>query len=467
MMKPPLSTHVSVPSHGASRVSQVLGLIRDVDQFLEAGMIDLGPVFSIRPLGVPEYVIVADSDLVADLHKMPEGVLTDYPANAFVEPLFGKNSVIFQDGEDHVRTREALMRLFREIELTTYLEVLEEEIDKGIDELVTANGEQFDIELGEFFRGCFRRANVRIVFGRGDWGEFEEMTDHLLDSLSTVSDMFRHHWACSLRWTDSRRTRRDIDGLIREQWKKVRSGNHVAGSHTSAIELLAKAEASSPVFSLEALCDLLFSMFLTGYIPPGATAAWSLGHILEDAMVEREVFEEIESEGGRTPLLDSVFFEVLRWHNPLPFTSRTVARECEAGGRRWPVGTRFMISSFLIHRFDPMWDRADEFNAKRFQEIPMALSCRGFIPFGGGAHRCLGMHMAPVLNRHCLASFLSKTGSDLELLDSMAEGSRFYAGTALPSGPIRVRVIVKKNVAKASSDGTLGVVGGPGKEAGA
>jgi cytochrome P450 len=80
-----------------------------------------------------------------------------------------------------------------------------------------------------------------------------------------------------------------------------------------------------------------------------------------------------------------------------------------------PQGTMISVATLLIHRLPELWADPLAFDAARYgpgREEHKAHS-HGYIPFGGGAHTCIGMHfaghlakaiMSDVLRRHRLVS---------------------------------------------------------------
>ncbi|MEL6211211.1 MAG: cytochrome P450, partial [Pseudomonadota bacterium] len=93
---------------------------------------------------------------------------------------------------------------------------------------------------------------------------------------------------------------------------------------------------------------------------------------------------------------DRVFREALRMMPPVPFILRRALRDFDWHGHRVPAGSWVYVSPALVMR-DPTYFTAPErFDPDRF--APERNEGTGhrfaYAPFGGGAHKCIGMHFA-------------------------------------------------------------------------
>jgi cytochrome P450 len=94
-----------------------------------------------------------------------------------------------------------------------------------------------------------------------------------------------------------------------------------------------------------------------------------------------------------------VFYETVRMHPPVSLFLRRTIRDCEIGGVRVPADTMICIPGTYIHRLKDWWRDPNTFDPTRFSEEVSEHKKHNFmwIPFGGGAHKCIGMHFARML----------------------------------------------------------------------
>lgn len=129
--------------------------------------------------------------------------------------------------------------------------------------------------------------------------------------------------------------------------------------------------------------------------------------------------------------------EVLRWRSPVVDTVRELTEPTEVAGRTLGPGTLVMVSPYLVHHHAELYPSPAAFVPDRFVGSPVP-DPRSWIPFGGGARRCLGAELAVMEMQIVLAELLGL----YRLTASSAPGERArLAGTVLvPAGGASVVV---------------------------
>lgn len=98
---------------------------------------------------------------------------------------------------------------------------------------------------------------------------------------------------------------------------------------------------------------------------------------------------------GRMELTELAFKEALRFMPPVPNMPRRALRDFEFGGFRIPAGTTIGISPAAAHADPAHWPDPTRFDPLRFTPENVAGRHKyAWVPFGGGAHMCLGLHFA-------------------------------------------------------------------------
>ncbi len=101
------------------------------------------------------------------------------------------------------------------------------------------------------------------------------------------------------------------------------------------------------------------------------------------------------SDLGRLELTEMAFKEALRMIPPVPSMPRRALKSFEYGAYRIPAGTPVGINIHLVHHSEDYWPEPEKFDPMRF--TPDKVKARhkyAWVPFGGGAHMCLGLHFA-------------------------------------------------------------------------
>ncbi len=107
-------------------------------------------------------------------------------------------------------------------------------------------------------------------------------------------------------------------------------------------------------------------------------------------------------------MTEYAFKEALRMNPPVPAMPRKTVREVEFKGHRIPKDTIVSISTVGTHRDAEVWSEPEKFDPMRFSPEGGAKSRHRYawIPFGGGAHMCLGLHFAYMQAKVIMAHLL-------------------------------------------------------------
>ncbi|MUM19884.1 cytochrome P450 [Mycobacterium sp. CBMA271] len=94
--------------------------------------------------------------------------------------------------------------------------------------------------------------------------------------------------------------------------------------------------------------------------------------------------------------LENIMKETLRFRTPVPGMIRTAVRDTEILGYRIPRGTTMMALTWSHHTNPNVWTNPRQFDPDRFSaERAEDKDHRSkWMPFGGGVHKCIGMHFA-------------------------------------------------------------------------
>ena len=116
----------------------------------------------------------------------------------------------------------------------------------------------------------------------------------------------------------------------------------------------------------------------------------------------------------RLILADYAFKEALRLMPPVPAIPRRALRGFSFGGYDIPGGSFVGINPSYTHRMAAHWPDPDRFDPMRFTpENSRGRHKYAWVPFGGGAHMCIGLHFATMQIRILLAHLLTRYRIDL------------------------------------------------------
>jgi cytochrome P450 len=158
----------------------------------------------------------------------------------------------------------------------------------------------------------------------------------------------------------------------------------------------------------EDIADHMVFLMLAAHDTTTSASTMAAYHLGNDPRLQSELSEEVrgwpkelsfDTVFHQTNGLICLFYETIRMHPPVPIFLRRTIRECDIGGVRIPADTMVCIPGNYIHRLPDWWREPDEFDPTRFSDEVAEHRKHNFmwIPFGGGAHKCIGMHFARML----------------------------------------------------------------------
>jgi sterol 14alpha-demethylase len=116
--------------------------------------------------------------------------------------------------------------------------------------------------------------------------------------------------------------------------------------------------------------------------------------------------------------------------------ARTADQSFEVDGFRVSEGSMILLSPAVAHRLPGPYPQPDEYRPDRFLDDPRAM--RDLIGFGGGIHRCLGVHFAYLEMKVIITLLLQRY--QLELVDPDPHPQPIPGQkTKWPLSPCRVR----------------------------
>jgi cytochrome P450 len=114
-------------------------------------------------------------------------------------------------------------------------------------------------------------------------------------------------------------------------------------------------------------------------------------------------------------LTEMALKEALRLKPPVPSMPRRAVRDFTFKGYAIPAGTGIGVNTLFTHHMPDIWPDPDTFDPMRFTEEAQRGRHRfAWVPFGGGAHMCIGLHFAYMQAKCFARHFLQNLEVSLE-----------------------------------------------------
>ena len=112
---------------------------------------------------------------------------------------------------------------------------------------------------------------------------------------------------------------------------------------------------------------------------------------------------------------EMAFKEALRLKPPVPSMPRRAIRDFTFKGYAIPAGTMVGVNPLFTHHMPEIWPEPEKFDPMRFTDEAQRNRHRfAWVPYGGGAHMCLGLHFAYMQAKCFARHFLQNLEVSLE-----------------------------------------------------
>jgi cytochrome P450 family 135 len=152
------------------------------------------------------------------------------------------------------------------------------------------------------------------------------------------------------------------------------------------------------------IAALMRLLLIAGHETTATTLAWTAERLVRHPDVMTKLDETLAA--GDETYLDAVIAEAMRVRPPLPITLRAVERDCVINDLAVPAGTIVVLYINAIHKRADLYPDPLRFDPERFAgRHPDA---QRWMPFGGGAHHCLGAQLSLLESRVLLRTILEQ-----------------------------------------------------------
>jgi len=370
--------------------------------------------------------------------------------NSIFEYLLGKNSVISLSGKAHQRQRQLIMPPFHGERMRTYAELIENTTTKVFNQ--QPKNQSFNIR--NITQDITLQVMMEAVFGIYE-GERAEKLKHLLCAILEQGSTpwrviflyfpkLKETFGISEIWKRQMKKQQQADQLIYQEIQERRE--NFDPDRTDILNLLMSAqdENGQPMNDGE-LRDELMTLLVAGHETTATAISWAFYWIHKLPEVREKLLAELDSLGEnydsntvfKLPYLTAVCNETLRICPVGMLTfPRRVKTPISLCGYQLEPGTIVMGSIYLAHHREDTYPEHEKFQPERF--LQRQFSPYEFLPFGGGARRCIGSAFAQMEMKLILAKVL-KTWS-MKLVSTYEVKPQRRGLVTGPSSPINLEI---------------------------
>jgi cytochrome P450 len=374
-----------------------------------------GDLFCIKLVGIGPSVHVCRPETVRELFHAPIDHLHAGESNSVIEPMVGASSVALVDEGEHARLRRALNVPLHGQRMRQH----------GVTIAEVARAAARGLRAGEtrpmlpIMQDVSLEVILRVIFGVDEAGVPEaskmimEMARAYTPPLLLVPMLRADLGVLSPGGRFARRRRIVDEWLMREIAKRRRTADPNRADVLSLL-LAATGEDGQPLTDRE-IRDQLMTLFIAGQDTTSTALAWALGHLHANPRVLARLQDEIDALGPEPeadkllelPYLTAVCNEALRIIPTVLAASRkAVKRPIRLQGFDVDAGVFISPNIYLVHHDPTIFPEPQRFSPERF--LGREYKPWEFLPWGGGARRCIGMALSFYEMRIVLGTLLAE-----------------------------------------------------------
>jgi len=327
----------------------------------------------------------------------------------YLERLFPRGLMLL-DFDEHKAHRHIMTAAFKTGPMKGYLDRLNDAMPDRIE----AWGKKGNFAFYPAIKELSLDMATTVFLGLEPGDESNKVNKALTDMVSASVGLVRIPIPGSLMWKGVK-GRKFMVNYLDEQVEARRSGKG-----TDIFTQLCQAQDEDGTqFTNQEIIDHMIFLWMAAHDTVTSSVTTLVYELGKNKDWQTKLRDEINALGlndnrlpynllSKLPLTEYAFKEALRMNPPVPAMPRKTVREVEFKGHRIPANTIVGISTVATHRSESVWENPRLFDPMRFSPEGGAKERHkhAWIPFGGGAHMCLGLHFAYMQAKVIMAHLL-------------------------------------------------------------
>ncbi len=307
---------------------------------------------------------------------------------------FFHRGLMLLDFEEHRMHRRIMQAAFTRDALTGYLQLMNPQIELGLRAWQTGEG----CKVYDLLKTLTLDLASEAFMGHPPGAQAARLNKAFLDTVRAPTDVIRYPLP-GTRWRRGVVGRRVLEAYFRQQLPEKR----VAQSADLFTRLCHARTEDGAQFSDEDVINHIIFVLMAAHDTTTITLTNMIYQLARHPAWQDALRDECRALGKpmiehedlpRLEVMERVMKEALRLCAPVPVLPRRTTRECEFKGYRIPADSLVQVSPWFTHFMPQYWREPRRFDPDRF--APSRAEDRQhpflFVPFGGGAHKCIGMH---------------------------------------------------------------------------
>ncbi len=353
----------------------------------------LGSVYWVNTVGGRWVQVIGPSALETVLTNRDRAFSNKLGWDPLIGAFFDRG-VMLMDLEEHRHHRRIMQQAFKHDRLVAYLEKMNPAIRRGIAGWRPGRG----FQLYRAAKQLTLDVATEVFVGGERSPQADRLNAAFIDVVVGGQAIIRADVPGG-KWHRGLESRRRLERYFRSQLPAKRASR---GDDLFSVLCLAETEDGERFSDEDVVNHMIFTL-MAAHDTSTITVTMMGYYLAKHPTWQDRVRAESQALGKAAigyedldalPAMDLVFKETLRMSAPVGTLARQAVKDTEIDGRYVPEGTKLMLGIYATQRMEPWWRDPDTFDPERFTDARRedASHKYAWVPFGGGVHKCIGMH---------------------------------------------------------------------------
>jgi cytochrome P450 len=393
-------------SYGLPLLGDTFGFVLNPFKVLDAHYKKYGPIFKAS-LTFQKFVVALGPEYIQQL--MLDSKQSFSARMGYNTPLgdFFAGGLLMRDFDEHKFHRRIMQTAFKVDAMRSYVDLMHPIIDREMSRW----GQVADFQFYPNIKTLLLDIGAKVFLGMDLGGPgTRDLNQSFLDMNEGVLALIRKDWP-GLLYRKGMNGRRALEKFFIElvPQRRGKQGNDMATFFSNE-----KSEEGE-FYSDRVVGEHLIFLLLAAHDTTTSALTMAVHYLAHHQQWQERLREELTALGkphlayedlATVADLDNCFRETVRLYPPVPMMMRRTVKEVELGGFLLQPHTMVQISPLYTHRMEQWWSKPHEFDPDRFAREEHKQHSFMWAPFGGGAHKCIGLHFADMLFKCALAGLL-------------------------------------------------------------
>ena len=356
-----------------------------------------GDVFWVRAFGT-RVAMVIGPDAVQEVLQNKGKVYSQSGWEYFIGPFFNRGLMLL-DGQEHLLHRRIMQEAFTRPRLEAY----QDRIQRIVDRVVPTWPTDEPMLMYPAVKSLSLDVATEIFMGTPSTSQPDDethgLTQAFIDAVRAGTGLIRTQVpVLRTRWNKGLEGRRLLDAYFRARIPAKR-----ASDDDDLFAALCHVETEDGLrFTDDDIVSHMIFLMMAAHDTSTITATGMAYYLAKHPEWQDKARAESLALGSATPTIDEldslttldlVFKEAMRLVAPVPALVRRATEDTALAGRYLPKGTIVVVGPGAVHTIGDHWVNATDFDPLRYVEPRSEHKAHryGYVPFGGGAHKCIGM----------------------------------------------------------------------------